>query len=387
MQIDDIIKEITPEIIALRHKLHSIPEIAGKEFKTCAEIRKFLSGVPHLETASPFLETDTVSMLYGRTPGKNVTLRADIDALALAEQSGAEYSSEHPGFAHSCGHDAHMAMLCGAAKVLSRLQDKLSGSVRFVFQPGEENVSMAKDLIAAGAINTPAPDYVAALHIVPKYPVGTLVIRKGTVSAASAHFIVKFKGLGGHGSRPDLARNPITALASAIVELQGAVQNRITPFESGVISVATVSGGTLPNIISEEASFSGTIRALTDDTAEKLIESLRDICQCVVKLHRVEVDVNISGRYPATVNDDNAVDMAAQVIENANIPLEWEPNSAMSSEDFAYFLHRAPGVYLRIGTGVDAPDLHNPRLDAPDEMLANGIKFLVNFALAGTVKE
>ncbi|MBR2633818.1 MAG: amidohydrolase, partial [Lentisphaeria bacterium] len=107
MQTDDIIKEITPEIILLRHKLHSIPEIAGKEFKTCAEIRKFLSGVPHLETASPFLETDTVSMLYGRTPGKNVTLRADIDALELAEQSGAEYSSEHPGFAHSCGHDAH----------------------------------------------------------------------------------------------------------------------------------------------------------------------------------------------------------------------------------------------------------------------------------------
>ena len=242
---------------------------------------------------------------------------------------------------------------------------------------------MAKDLIAAGAIDTPAPDYVAALHIVPKYPVGKLVIRKGTTSAASGHFVVTFKGQGGHGSRPDLARNPVTALASAIVELQGAVQNRITPFESGVISVATVSGGTLANIIPEEAHFTGTIRALTDETADKLIEALRDICQCVARLHRVDVDVNVSGRYPATVNDDSAVDLAEQVLNNGNIPYEWEPTSAMSSEDFAYFLHRAPGVYARIGSGEDAPDLHNPRLDAPDGMLENGIRFLVGFALAG----
>ena len=383
MNIDSVINEILPDVIDFRHTLHTIPEIAGKEFKTCAEIRKRLAGISGLDVQKSYLETDTVAMMQGAGEGKNVTLRADIDALALTDMSAVPHVSQHPGFAHACGHDAHMAMLYGAAQVLSRLRDNFSGSVRFVFQPGEENVSMAKDLIAAGAIDVPAPDYVAALHIVPKDPVGKLVIRKGTVSAASAHFVVTFKGQGGHGSRPDLARNPVTALASAIVELQGAVQNRITPFESGVISVATVSGGTLPNIIPEEACFSGTIRALTDATADKLMESLCDICQCVAKLHRVDVDVKFEGRYPATVNDDSAVDMAEKAIIDGNIPYEWEPTSAMSSEDFAYFLHRAPGVYARIGTGMDAPELHNPRLDAPDAILENGIRFLVGFALAG----
>ena len=383
MTIDAIIKEILPEVTDFRHTLHKIPEIAGKEFKTCSEIRKRLADIDGLDIQKSYLETDTVALLQGAAEGKNVTLRADIDALELTDLSGVPYASRHQGFAHACGHDAHMAMLYGAARVLARLKNEFSGSVRFVFQPGEENVSMAKDLIAAGAIDEPVPDYVAALHIVPKYPVGKLVIRKGTVSAASAHFAVKFKGVGGHGSRPDLARNPVTALASAIVELQGAVQNRITPFESGVISVATVSGGTLPNIIPEEACFSGTIRSLTDETAEKLTESLRDICQCVARLHRVDVEVKIDGRYPATVNDDFAVDMAAKVLEENDIPFEWEPTSAMSSEDFSYFLHRAPGIYARIGTGEDAPDLHNPHLDAPDEILENGIRFFVSYALAG----
>ena len=383
MNIDAIIKEILPEVIDFRHTLHGIPEIAGKEFRTCAEIRKRLANIAGLDIQNSYLETDTVAMLQGADKGKNVTLRADIDALELTDLSEVPYKSQHPGFSHACGHDAHMAMLYGAAQVLAQLKKEFAGSVRFVFQPGEENVSMAKDLIAAGAIDEPAPDYVAALHIVPKYPVGKLVIRKGTVSAASAHFVVTFNGQGGHGSRPDLARNPVTALASAIVELQGAVQNRITPFESGVISVATVAGGTLPNIIPQNACFTGTIRSLTDETAEKLIEALRDICQCVARLHRVDVDVKIDGRYPATVNDDSAVDMAAKVLADNNIPFEWEPTSAMSSEDFSYFLHRAPGVYARIGTGEDAPDLHNPHLDAPDGILENGIRFLVGYALAG----
>ncbi len=378
-----MISDMLPELIELRHDLHRIPEIAGMEYKTCKRIREYLSDIPELETAPPFLQTDTVSMLYGRSEGKNVTLRADIDALELPDSGGKPYASTHPGFSHACGHDAHMTMLCGAAKLLAKLRNEFSGSVRFVFQPGEENVAMAKELISAGAIDAPSPDLVAALHIVPKYPVGKMVIRKGTVSAASAHFEVIFTGRGGHGSRPDLARNPVLALAAAVVNLQGAVQNRITPFESGVISVATVSGGTLANIIPDTAKFTGTIRALTDATAEKLVEALKDICQSTAKLYQVECEAVVSGNYPATVNDDAAVELAQKVLEENGIPYEWEPSSAMSSEDFAFFLHRAPGVYLRIGSGEESPDLHNSALDAPDGMLANGIKFLVNYALAG----
>lgn len=384
--IDYILQEILPEVINFRHTLHQIPELAGEEFKTCQEIRSHLGKIADLDIAQPFLETDTVAMLQGNAPGKNVTLRADIDALAITETTGVPYSSKHPGKAHSCGHDAHMAMLYGAALVLSRLKDEFSGSVRFVFQPGEENVSMAKDLIAAGAIESPKPDMVAALHIAPKYPVGKIILRKGNVSAASCHFEVTFKGVGGHGSRPDLARNPVTALAAAIVELQGAVQNWITPFESGVISVATVSGGSLPNIIPETATFTGTIRALSDETADRLLGALKYICNATAKLHRVDCDVHIAGRYPATINDDSAVDLTAKMLEENNISFEWEPNAAMSSEDFAYFLHKAPGIYARIGSGEDAPDLHNSQLDAPDGLLENGIRFMVGFALAGLAK-
>ena len=206
--------DILPGIIEFRHALHRIPEMAGQEFKTSQLIRERLA-VLGLEVLPPFLGTDVVALLYGgRGAGRNVTLRADIDALALEEATGRPYRSTHPGHMHACGHDGHAAMVTGAAELLVSRRDEFAGSVRFVFQPGEENRAMGRELVAAGVLENPAADVVTALHGMPGLPIGTLATRTGAIMASCAHFKVVLRGKGGHSSRPALSRNPVTAAAA-----------------------------------------------------------------------------------------------------------------------------------------------------------------------------
>ena len=183
----EIIREILPGIVEFRHALHRIPEMAGQEYETSKLIRERLAslGIP---AEKPYLKTDVVAVMQGAAPGRNVTLRGDIDALMLDEKTGVPYCSTRPGYMHACGHDGHTAMVMGAAEVLNRLRDKFSGSVRFVWQPGEENKAMARELLAAGALEDPRPDLVTALHGCPGLPMGCLALRTGAMDASCAHF-------------------------------------------------------------------------------------------------------------------------------------------------------------------------------------------------------
>ena len=345
-------------------------------------IRERLAAIPELEVLPPFLETDTVAMLRGTRPGVNVTLRADIDALTVREPEGVPWISEIPGMMHACGHDAHAAILTGVAEYLASRRDEFAGSVRFVWQPGEENKAMAKPLIAAGAIDDPAPAMVAALHVAPGLPVGTVGIRRGAVASSCCHFTIRVKGVGGHGSRPDLARNPVVAIAAIVTELQSVVGRRVSPMSSGVVSVCEIHGGTLDNVIPDEAGCTGTLRALDNETAGELEEALREVVENVARIHRVEPTLHAERRYPATVNTPAETDLAIRAMNEAGVPTVIEEESWMSSEDFSYFLGRAPGVMLHLGNGVDSAGLHSPDIVFREEALGGGILALASIALA-----
>ena len=380
--------EILPGIIEFRHALHRIPEMAGAEFETSRAIRERLARLD-LEVLPPFLGTDVVAILHGRGPGRNVTLRADIDALRVHEETGAAYASRHDGRMHACGHDGHAAMVMGAAELLASRRDSFDGSVRFVWQPGEENRAMGRDLIEAGALENPRADLVTALHGMPGLPVGVLALRNGAMMASCAHFKVTIRGRGGHSSRPHQAGDPVVAAAAVVVELQSVVSRRIDPQQAAVLSVCRIAGGELANVIPDEVVLEGTARALDMNVAAALESGLREVVDAVSRAHRTSCEIDYRLSYPVTFNAPEPTALARRVIretvgEGRFIELA---ESSMGAEDFSWYLRRYPGVYVKLGTGEDCPALHNSKFDFPDAALAAGIEYLVNFTSAGLMTE
>ncbi|MBQ3940093.1 MAG: amidohydrolase, partial [Oscillospiraceae bacterium] len=254
----------------------------------------------------PFIGTDTVAILHGSRPGPNVSLRADIDALAVQEETGLPFASETPGLMHACGHDAHTAMLLGAAKILASRREEIAGTVRFIWQPGEENKAMARQLVDAGVLRDPVPDFIAGQHVTPGLPVGSFACKPGPIMSSSTHFVANFRGQGGHGSAPFKAHNPVLAAAAAVLEAQSAVPNRINPQRSGVLSICTIHGGELDNVIPNEATVTGSIRTLDDATDRELCTALREIMTAVAMAHRVQCTVEFPQHYSVTTNDPQA---------------------------------------------------------------------------------
>lgn len=380
--------EILPGIIEFRHALHRIPEMAGAEFETARAIRERLAGLD-LEVLPPFLGTDVVAILHGRGPGRNVTLRADIDALRVHEETGAVYASRHDGRMHACGHDGHAAMVMGAAELLASRRDSFDGSVRFVWQPGEENRAMGRDLIEAGALENPRADLVTALHGMPGLPVGVLALRNGAMMASCAHFKVTIRGRGGHSSRPHQAIDPVVAAAAIVVELQSVVSRRIDPQQAAVLSVCRIAGGELANVIPDEVVLEGTARALDMKVAAALETGLREVVEAVSRAHRTRCEIDYRLAYPVTLNAPSPTALARRVIRETVGDERFVElaASSMEAEDFAYYLQRYPGVYVKLGTGENCPALHNSKFDFPDAALAAGIEYLVNFTSAGLMTE
>lgn len=379
---------ILPGIIEFRHTLHRIPEMAGAEFETSRAIRERLAGLD-LEVLPPFLGTDVVAILHGRGPGRNVTLRADIDALRLNEETGVPHASCHEGRMHACGHDGHAAMVMGAAELLASRRDSFNGSVRFVWQPGEENRAMGRDLVEAGALENPRADLVTALHGMPGLPVGVLALRDGAMMASCAHFKVTIRGRGGHSSRPHQAVDPVVAAAAVVVELQSVVSRRIDPQQAAVLSVCRIAGGELANVIPDEVVLEGTARALDMNVAAALESGLREVVDAVSRANRTNCEIDYRLAYPVTFNAPGPTALARRVIRETVGGERFVElaESSMGAEDFAYYLQRYPGVYVKLGTGENCPALHNSKFDFPDAALAAGIEYLVNFTSAGLMTE
>ena len=280
-------------------------------------------------------------------------------------------------------------MVMGAAELLASRRDSFNGSVRFVWQPGEENRAMGRDLVEAGALENPRADLVTALHGMPGLPVGVLALRDGAMMASCAHFKVTIRGRGGHSSRPHQAVDPVVAAAAVVVELQSVVSRRIDPQQAAVLSVCRIAGGELANVIPDEVVLEGTARALDMNVAAALESGLREVVDAVSRAHRTSCEIDYRLSYPVTFNAPEPTALARRVIretvgEGRFIELA---ESSMGAEDFSWYLRRYPGVYVKLGTGEDCPALHNSKFDFPDAALAAGIEYLVNFTSAGLMTE
>jgi len=378
----EIIDSILPTAIEARHKIHKCPELAGEEFATSKLIRDALNETA-IELKEPYLETDVVGILNGNSKGKNVTLRADIDALPLQEQSDLPYKSATDGIMHGCGHDGHTAILIGTALVLNQLREDLNGSVRFVFQPGEEVVAMGKDLVEAGALKNPAPDAVFALHADETTDVGVISSRPGPIMAAGVFFKIKVIGKGGHGAIPEATIDPILTGARIVEQLQSIVSRNSSPHEPLVISICRFESGLNANVIPDTAELEGTARYFNPELSETVRKRIEDAIKGTCFATGADYELAYDETYIPTINNADIVKLGADITKDYLGKDFWQdvPKPWMGSEDFSYYLKDNPGAFFTLGIGKDSPNIHNPKFNFNDEAIRNGILFMTAAAL------
>jgi len=381
-ELKNKIQDILPIITKIRHQIHQHPEIALDEFKTSKLVRDCLKS-EKIRLLAPFLETDVVAFIDGNEKGKNVTLRADMDALPIHEKTGLPYASQRDGLMHACGHDGHTSMLIGAALILNQLKNQFKGSIRFVFQPGEEIVAAGKDLIDRGALTDPAPDAVFALHAGTNLPIGTIASKPGMFMAAADMLKIVIKGKGAHGSRPEQSIDPILITAQVIQAIQSLVSRSINPLDSVVVSLCHIYGGSNANTIPDTVSVEGTIRYLKPSLKEKIHTYMEQVISGVCNAMGASYEYIYSSPYLATINNPAIVNLGKQITEEVLGTSKWIDleHPAMGAEDFSYYIKQHPGAMFRIGMGEKCSPLHNDNFDFNDKALKNGILFLVSSAL------
>ncbi len=387
--LKDQVGRVLPEIKSLRHELHQIPELGLKEYKTADKIREYV-GATSVEVLPPMLETDTICLLRGRQHGPNVTLRADIDALEVTDESGVEWTSKHPGFNHSCGHDGHTAILCGVLRTLAALEDYISGSVRFVFQPAEEKLGGGKSLVEKGLLKMdPQPAVVFALHGWPGIPVGTLACRPGQMMAAADRFVVTIRGRGSHGARPHVSVDPVVTSAQVVCALQSIVSRNVDPLDPAVISICTIHGGNADNVIPDIVTMEGTTRYLRPELRQLIEERMRQEIDGVCKSAGASYEFQYNEGYIPLVNNEEMTRFAQSVVEAYLGNQAWLEDlpPTMGAEDFSYYLEQVPGAFLRLGLGEDHANLHTASFDFNDDALENGILALSALALEALVRK
>ncbi|GBD33296.1 putative hydrolase YxeP [bacterium HR33] len=373
--------ELVRSLVRLRRDLHRHPELSFQEHRTAARLERALAAVrpASLERVAG---TGLVARIRGRSHSvPAVAIRGDIDALPIQEQTGLPFSSRIPGVMHACGHDVHATWAVGAAALLSARPP--AGDVVVLLQPAEETGKGAQAMIEAGVL-----DGVAAIfggHVDRRFAVGQVVAQPGSLAAASDTFEIEIAGAGAHGARPHEGKDPIVAAAALIAALQTIVSRRLHPATPAVVTVGSVHAGSAPNVIPDSARLSGTLRALEGETREKLHHALRQIAGDIARAYGVEAKVAIELGPPPLINHETAVHWARQAVEeilgkSALVPLG-SPN--LAGEDFAWYLERIPGCFLRIGAreeGTEPIPAHSPQFYAAEEAIWVGAAVLAQAA-------
>lgn len=350
------------EIVAIRRELHQCPEKGRNEYKTTEIIISYLEkwGISY----ERLVDTGVVATVRGMKDGITTALRADIDALGIIENTDVSFKSEN-GFMHACGHDIHTASLLGAAKITSENKDKLSGTVKFIFQPDEEGDGGAERLIAKGVMD--GVDRVFGLHIRPEMKVGTVAVRYGKFYAASDIFEIDVIGKGGHCAEPHKNVDAIVIGAQIITALQTLVSRNVSPLDSAVLTIGTANGGTFRNTVSGEFSITGVTRTLGKEMRMYLRQRIKDTAEGVAKAMGGEAVVRIIESYPGIVNDDSSAEyiekIAREILGDKNTEILSLP--FMTTEDFGYYLDEVRGCFYHIGCECEYP-LHSDKF-CPDE--------------------
>ena len=390
------IEAVESKVIAWRRDIHQHPELGNREFRTSALVADHLAELG-IEVQTDVAHTGVVGILEGGRSGPVVLLRADMDALPVAERVDlpfsstitAEYNGEQVGVMHACGHDAHTAILMGVAEVLAGMRDELPGTVKFVFQPAEEGAPDGEEggaelMVREGVLSSPDVDVAFALHLDSKLEAGDIAFRPGGMYASSDDFRIAVRGQQTHGAFPWDGVDPIVAAAHIVTSLQTIVSREINLTETAaVVSIGKIRGGVRSNIIPEEVELLGTIRALDPDVRAAVGERVREIASTIAAAHRATAEVQIpyTHGYPATINDPELTARMVPVLENAvgadHVHLR---PPLMAGEDFAFIAERVPGLYIRLGgrspdiSEADAPAHHTPDFYIDEAGFVNGVR-------------
>ena len=381
MRLDDRIVALQAEMVAWRHDLHAHPETAFEERRTSDFVARTLAGFG-FEVTRGIAKTGVVGTLSVGQSRRAVVLRADMDALHLTERTTVSHKSKHDGRMHACGHDGHMAMLLGAAKVLASTR-RFEGAVHVVFQPAEENEGGGRVMVEEGLFTRFPTDAVYGLHNWPSLPAGTFGVLAGPAMAAYDVFEITVRGKGSHGAMPQQGVDPIVAAAHLVTALQTVVSRNTDPLESAVLSVTEVHGGHTWNVIPEEVVLRGTTRAFRPERQDAIEAALRRITTGVMATFGATAEVRYERRYPPTINSPQESDLAARaavdVVGEGAVHRKLAPS--MGAEDFAFMLRERPGCYAWLGAGRDGGSaLHNPEFDFNDAVLPIGASWWVRVA-------
>ena len=371
------------ELVAFRRDLHAHPELRYEEHRTAGKVASALRALG-LSVHTGLAGTGVVGTLRGSgpraaDPDRAIALRADMDALPVAEANGFAHASTVPGRMHACGHDGHTAMLLGGVRLLAEKPD-FDGMVHFIFQPAEEGGAGARKMIDEGLLRLFPVRAAFALHNWPALPAGRFGVRVGPIMASANRFEIRVNGRGAHAAQPHTGIDPIPVACAIVSQLQLLVSRSADPLDSAVLTVAQIEAGSTENIIPARAVIKGTCRTLRPDTLQMLVDGLHRVATHVAAAHQASAEVVIRNGYPCTVNDAvQARFMADVMAEVAGEPqVERDIAPAMTAEDFGYILEAVPGAYGFIGNGADGrpgPNLHSPGYDFNDESLALGASF------------
>ncbi len=351
-KIQALAAQFTVDAVAIRHHLHMHPELSYQEFETSKFIRQQLTeyGIAHQVMAG----TGVVGIIEGRNPASRIiALRADIDALPIEEENAVPYKSRHPGVMHACGHDVHTTVLLGAARILQELREEWEGTVKLIFQPGEErNPGGASIMIREGVLENPKPQCIFGLHVHPQMETGKLSFRGGKVMASADEIYITIKGKGGHAAAPHLTVDTILCASQVIVSLQQIVSRNSSPFSPSVLSICSVQGGHTTNVIPSEVKLMGTFRTMDESWRFKAHQLIEQQARSVAEGMGADIDIRIDVGYPNVYNHEELNNTARALAEDfMGKEHVLETELRMGAEDFGYYSQVIPGCFYRLGTG------------------------------------
>ncbi len=380
-QLEKDIEELIPQVIEWRRTIHQYPELGFKEFKTNELIKKILE-----ETDLKLIHypdsTAVIAVLEGGKPGPAVGFRADMDALAVTEEVDVPFKSQHPGVMHACGHDFHVALLMGTARLLDKYRSEIKGRILFIFQPAEEAPpGGAREIVDRGILEEYELKKMLALHVASDLPVGEISLTPGFSSANTDGAVIKIKGKSCHGATPHKGVDAVLVGAHIVIALQSLVSRMVDPLDSAVVSIGTVEAGEVVNSIAEKATLKATIRSLTQETRELLEKKIPEICIGVAKTFGAECSVEYQRGYPAVYNEPTVVEEIKKTAEKLLGPekVHEVPQSNMGGDDYAYFVQNVPGAIFLLGGAFPVPvnySHHSSLFQINEECIGYGLRLM-----------
>lgn len=373
-------RDLLADTVSLRRLIHAEPEIGLDLPKTQAKVLAALTDLD-LDVQVGSEVSSVVATMTGDAEGPTLLLRADMDALPMPEDTGLEYASRHDGAMHACGHDAHVAMLYGAARLLESRRPELRGTIKFLFQPGEEGYHGARHCIEEGLLENPSVDAAFALHISPNIASGRLATRPGAFMAAADEVFIDIVGKGGHASSPQLTVDPIPVAAEVVLALQSYITRRVDAFDPAVLTIAKIEAGTTSNVIPEKATMVGTLRTVSERTREQVHDGIHQVAQHIALAHSCEAEVSVKRGYPVTVNNPGFVTFARDVMHEliGSDQVVDMKQPIMGAEDWSYVLQKVPGCMAFLGVCPPdddprrAPGCHSNRMLLDEDAMAVGV--------------